>query len=68
MRYGFYEGHTEYRCDPIAIALIFGLKSLEEIDEAFDGKLFEVLTGHFSHHGLTRINTDFYSVISPCAL
>jgi len=51
MRYGFYEGHTEYRCDPIAITLIFGLRSLEEIDEIFEGKLFEVLTGHFIHHG-----------------
>jgi hypothetical protein len=29
MRYGFYEGHTDYRADPIAIACIFGLKSLE---------------------------------------
>jgi len=35
MRYGFYEGHTEYRADPIAIAYIFGLKSLEEIDNIF---------------------------------
>jgi len=50
MKYGFYEGHTEYRCDPIAIALIFGLKSLEEIDEIFEGKLFNIITGHFFHH------------------
>jgi len=51
MRYGFYEGHTEYRCDPIAIALIFGLRSLEEIDNVFDGKLFEILTSHFLPQG-----------------
>ena len=51
MRYGFYEGHTAYRCDPIAITLIFGLRSLEEIDVAFEGKLFDILTGHFIHHG-----------------
>jgi hypothetical protein len=47
MRYGFYEGHTNYRCDPIAIALIFGLRSLEEIDKVFNGKLLDVLTGHY---------------------
>ena len=47
-RYGFYEGHTEYRADPIAIALIFGLKSLEQIDAAFEGRLYEALTQHFT--------------------
>lgn len=44
--YGFYEGHTDYRADPIAIACIFGIKSIEEIDKAFDGQLYEVLTEH----------------------
>jgi len=48
MRYGFYEGHTDYRADPIAIAWLFGLKSLEELDEAFEGKLYEALTAHFT--------------------
>ena len=47
MRYGFYEGHTEYRCDPVAVALIFGLRSLEEIDSAMDGKLFDKLMNHY---------------------
>ncbi len=47
MRYGFYEGHTEYRCDPVAISFIFGLKSLSEIDKAFKGELYSKLTGHF---------------------
>lgn len=48
MRYGFYEGHTDdYRCDPIAISIIFGLKSLEEVDQKLDGKLFTVLTTHY---------------------
>ena len=47
-RYGFYEGHTEYRVDPIAIAWIFGLKSLQEIDKAFKGELYETLTRHFT--------------------
>jgi hypothetical protein len=48
MRYGFYEGHTSYRVDPIAIAFIFGLRSLEEIEAAFPGALYETLTGHFT--------------------
>lgn len=48
MRYGFYEGHTSYRADPIAIAFIFGLRSLEEIEDAFRGNLYEILTSHFT--------------------
>lgn len=48
MRYGFYEGHTDYRADPVAIAWIFGLKSLEQIESAFAGRLDEELTQHFT--------------------
>ena len=48
MRYGFYEGHTDYRADPIAIACIFGLKSLEEIESAFQGNLYSTLINHFT--------------------
>jgi hypothetical protein len=48
MRYGFYEGHTSYRSDPVAIAFIFGLRSLEEIDEACQGDLYGTLTDHFT--------------------
>ena len=48
MRYGFYEGHTGYRADPIAIAYIFGLKSLKEIENAFQGKLYERLFQHYT--------------------
>jgi len=49
MRYGFYEGHTEdYRCDPIAIAFIFGLRSIEEIDNAFKGDLLNALLKHYN--------------------
>jgi hypothetical protein len=48
MRYGFYEGHVDYRCDPIAIAFIFGLKDIEEIDKAFEGELFTTLTTQFT--------------------
>ena len=47
MRYGFYEGHTSYRADPIAIAYIFGLRSIEEIENAFSGRLYEILTTPF---------------------
>lgn len=47
MRYGFYEGHTSYRADPLAIAFIFGLRTLAEIDAAFAGDLHGVLTRHF---------------------
>jgi hypothetical protein len=48
MRYGFYEGHTDYRTDPVAIAYVFGLKSLQEIENAFQGKLYSVLSEHFT--------------------
>ena len=47
-RYGFYEGHTEYRADPISIAFIFGLRSIQEIEAAFPGKLYETLITHFT--------------------
>jgi hypothetical protein len=46
--YGFYEGHTRWRTDPIAIAFIFGLRSLEEIEAAFPGRLPELLATHFA--------------------
>ncbi len=48
MRYGFYEGHTDYRADPIAIACIFGLRSIEEITNAFGADLPGTLKHHFS--------------------
>jgi hypothetical protein len=51
MRYAFYEGHTGYRVDPIAIAFIFGLRSLDEIGTAFPGRVYEMLTMHFTAAG-----------------
>jgi hypothetical protein len=51
MRYGFYEGHTDYRADPIAIAYIFGLRSVEEIEHAFPGRLHRTLFSHFTGEG-----------------
>jgi hypothetical protein len=53
MRYGFYEGHTGYRADPIAISLIFGLRSLEEIEKAFEGTLYKALTEHFTRETIS---------------
>jgi len=47
IRYGFYKGHTEYRCDPVAVAFIFGLKTIDEINIAFRGKLYNTLTKHY---------------------
>jgi hypothetical protein len=46
MRYGFYEGHTDYRADPVSLSFIFGFKSVEEIESAFPGKIYEVLLNH----------------------
>ena len=54
MRYGFYEGHTDYRADPVAIAWIFGLKSLEQIEAGFGGRLDEVLTQHFTRQAIDQ--------------
>ena len=48
MRYGFYEGHTSYRADPIAISFIFGLRTLTQLETAFKGKLYTTLTCHFT--------------------
>jgi len=59
MRYGFYEGHTDYRADPIAISFVFGLKSLEEIETAFNGNLYETLTHHFTAQSQSQ-NTQNY--------
>jgi len=53
MRYGFYEGHTDYRADPIAISFIFGLKSLNDIDKAFEGNLYRILTEPFTRETIS---------------
>jgi len=47
MAYGFYEGHTKYRADPIAVACIFRLKTVEEIENVFPGGLYRALSSHF---------------------
>jgi hypothetical protein len=53
-RYGFYEGHTDYRADPIAIANLFGLMSLEEIDRAVGGDLYEALTRLYTPESIRK--------------
>ena len=47
-RYGFYEGHTDFRADPVAIAFIFGLRTIQEIHEASGKDLFKYLSAHFT--------------------
>ncbi len=47
MRYGFYEGHTDYRTDPVSIAFIFGLQSIRQIDENLGGQLYNTVFNHF---------------------
>jgi hypothetical protein len=47
IRYGFYEGHTDYRCDPVSVAFIFGMKSIDDIENAFKGNLYHTLTDHY---------------------
>jgi hypothetical protein len=47
MWYGFYEGRTPWRTDPIAIAFVFGLKTLEGIEAAFPGQLDRVMRARF---------------------
>ena len=49
-RYGFYEGHTDFRADPVGIAFIFGLKSIGEIHKAADGNLYQYFTSHFTYN------------------
>jgi hypothetical protein len=46
--YGFYEGHVGWRTDPITITFVFGLRTVEEIEAAFPGRLDDVLSTHFT--------------------
>lgn len=47
-RYGFYEGHTFWRADPIAITFIFGLRSIMDLEALFPARLYSVLTEPYS--------------------
>ena len=46
--YGFYEGHTDWRVDPLAIARVFGLRTLAELEKAFPGQLADVVSTHYT--------------------
>jgi hypothetical protein len=44
--YGFYEGHVDWRADPVGIASVFGLRTLAELEAAFPGRLHDVTNDH----------------------
>ena len=44
--YGFYEGHAAWRVDPLAIARVFGLRSVAELEQAYPLRLPDVLREH----------------------
>lgn len=48
MKYGFYEGHTAWRADPIAISFVFGMKSLSEMDRLLEHDLYTSLIQHYT--------------------
>jgi len=49
--YGFHEGKTPWRTAPITIAFVFGLRTLEQIEAAFPGRLYEVMMARFAGAG-----------------
>ena len=49
-RYGFYEGHTEYRVDPVSAAFIFGLKSINDVHKVCGKDLYRYFTTHFTQN------------------
>lgn len=49
-RYGFYEGHTDFRADPVTIAFIFGLRSIKELHKAANENLYQYFTSHFTYN------------------
>ncbi len=42
-RYGFYEGQTTWRADPVTISFVFGLKTLSEIERLLNNNLYSLL-------------------------
>lgn len=49
-RYGFYEGHTEYRIDPVTVALIFGIRTIEEVHSSCGGDLYKYYKTSFTEN------------------
>ncbi len=61
MRYGFYEGHTSYRADPVAITFIFGIKSILQIEEAFKGDWTKWISSGFEETPSSTIGSPAQS-------
>jgi hypothetical protein len=49
-RYGFYEGHNEYRPDPLTVALIFGLTTIEKAHNIYNRDLYTYFTTNFTQN------------------
>lgn len=49
-RYGFYEGHNEYRPDPITVAIVFGLTSIEKVHRVSGDDLYSYFNTHFTQN------------------
>ena len=66
--YGFYEGNTEFRADPISVVSIFGLKSIEELNKTFAGKMDQAFSKQ--KHGTPEktgiIPQTFISITGVC--
>ena len=41
--YGFYEGKTLWRTDPIALAFMFGLRTIRQIEAALPGRVYRLV-------------------------
>lgn len=49
-RYGFYEGHNEYRPDPVTVAVIFGLTTIKKAHRTVGGDLYRYYNEHFTQN------------------
>lgn len=49
-RYGFYEGHNEYRPDPVTVAIIFGLTTIEKAHRTCGENLLKYFNTHFTQN------------------
>ena len=58
MRYGFYEGHTDYRADPLAVSFIFGLQTVDELEQSFEDHLYETMVEHHLPDDAPMIPSD----------
>lgn len=41
--YGFYEGRTPWRTDPIALAFVFGLRTIQQVEAALPGRVHRLV-------------------------